>query len=726
MPITHRRTRTSPLAALAFAGAVLLAAPVRPAAGQEAFTFEQVRSYPYPAQLTASATGARIAWTLNEEGRRNVFVAEGASFTPRQLTRYMRDDAQELTSVSLSPDGRWVVYVRGGDFGSNWDDDAPVNPAGDPTPVTVKIWAVPFTGGEPKALGEGTDPVIAPTGDRVVFQRGGQLWVVPIDGSAEARRLFTARGSNGGAVFSPDGSRLAFTSGRGDHSFVGIYTNDSTPIRWIDPSIARDGSPRWSPDGRRIAFVRRPATGGAPDSLLVRRHVPWSIWTADAATGEARELWKAPETLAGSVPTTHGGTNLHYVAGGRVLFLSYHDGWPHLYSMNDTGARPGANTGGEPLLLTPGRYMVEHVSLSPDRRTVVFAGNTGPRADDIDRRHVVMVPVDRAEPRVMTPGEGIEWSPVITGDGATLAFLGGGATRPPLPKVMPVKGGEARELGADRIPAGFPTAKLVTPRSVTFKAADGVTVYGQIFEPVGRAQGKRPAVVYVHGGPPRQMLLGWHYSDYYANAYALNQYLASRGFVVLAVNYRLGIGYGHDFHRPPDAGTQGAAEYRDVKAAGEYLRSLPSVDGARIGIYGGSYGGYLTALALGRDSDLFAAGVDWHGVHDWTSDDGRRLGVGQWTYEPTDRDSAIALAWRSSPVASVSTWKSPVLFIHGDDDRNVRFSETVGLARRLDAAGVEYESIVVPDDTHHWMLHRNALLVARATAEFLERKLGME
>src|SRR5918999_222104 len=108
---------------------------------------------------------------------------------------------------------------------------------------------------------------------------------------------------------------------------------------------------------------------------------------------------------------------------------------------------------------------------------------------------------------------------------------------------------------------------------------------------------------------PRQMLLGWHYSDYYANAYAMNQYLASRGYIVLAINYRLGIGYGYEFHRPRNAGAQGASEYLDVKAAGEYLRSLPNVDPRRIGIYGGSYGGFLTALAIARDSDLFAAGV---------------------------------------------------------------------------------------------------------------------
>ena len=124
--------------------------------------------------------------------------------------------------------------------------------------------------------------------------------------------------------------------------------------------------------------------------------------------------------------------------------------------------------------------------------------------------------------------------------------------------------------------------------------------------------------MYIHGGPPRQMLLGWHYSDYYSNAYASNQYLANLGFVVLSVNYRLGIGYGFDFHQPPNAGTNGASEYLDIKAGGEWLAKQPHVDATRIGTYGGSYGGYLVALALGKDSKLFAAGVDIHGVHDRT------------------------------------------------------------------------------------------------------------
>ncbi len=683
--------------------------------GSGAFTIQQVRSYPFPNEMAAAPAGSKLAWAFNEQGRRNIWVAEGPDFRARQLTPYAEDDAQELTSIQISAGARpWVVYVRGGEHGSNWDDEVPVNPARSPEVPKVQIWAVPFAGGEPVALAEGADPVVSPRGDRVAFRKDGQIWAVPVDGSEPAKRLFYARGSSGDARWSPDGSKVAFVSNREDHSYVGVYSGDAAPIVWMAPSVSRDGSPRWSPDGTRVAFVRRPGSGGAPDSVFADRHSPWSVWTADATTGEARQIWKAPETLRGSTPSTHGGPNLHWAANNRIAFMSYQDGWPHLYSV------PAA--GGEALLLTPGGYMAEHVSMSPDGRFLIFAGNTGPDSLDIDRRHIVRVPTDRVAPEVLTPGDGIEWSPVVTGDGGQIAFLSATAQRPPLPAVMPARGGEKRLLAENRIPANFPAERLLTPKQVAFRAPDGVLVHGQLFEAPG-GPARKSAIVYVHGGPPRQMLLGWHYSDYYANAYSMNQYLASQGYVVLSVNYRLGIGYGYDFHRPPNAGARGAAEYQDVKAAGEFLQGLPGVDPERIGIYGGSYGGFLTAMALARDSDLFAAGVDIHGVHDWTTRRARGLLERESYEEAPDLDRAIEVAWESSPVSSVDGWRSPVLLIHGDDDRNVRFSETVDLVQRLVAAGVPYELLVIPDDTHHWMLHRNALRVNAATADFFERKL---
>ena len=311
---------------------------------------------------------------------------------------------------------------------------------------------------------------------------------------------------------------------------------------------------------------------------------------------------------------------------------------------------------------------------------------------------------------------------MVTGDGRTIALLTSGTRRPPLPAVLPVDGGTPKLLGADRIPADFPASPLVEPEKVVIPSVDGTPIHLQLFKPAGSGATKHPAMVYVHGGPPRQMLLGFHYWHYYASDYAVNQYLANQGFVVVSVNYRLGIGYGDRFMNPEHAGAAGASEYQDALAAGRYLAARPDVDPSRIGIWGGSYGGYLTALGLARNSDLFAAGVDLHGVHDRTAGD--RLRNLQLQYEkPADLDRAIEVMWKSSPVADMATWRSPVLLIHGDDDRNVQVSQTVDLVQRLRAQGVRFEELLIPDEIHDFLRYATWLEVSRATTDFLAREL---
>jgi len=680
--------------------------------------FLAFKKYPFPTGLTAASTGARLAWAMDEEGRRNIYVAEGPAYTPRKLTDFATDDGQEITSLTLSADGSWVVFVRGGDHGANWESGQPVNPAFGTEPFKVQVASIPFGGGPVKYLSEGDQPAVSPDGQTVAFIKSNQVWTAPTDGSAAAKNAFTTRGNVGSLKWSPDGRRLLFVSTRTDHSIIGIYTPGSPALKFIAPSFSRDESPQWSNDGIRIVFVRRPGTGGAPDSLLVNKPAPWSLYIADTIGEHATLLWKAPVTLRGSYPTTDGGANLHWAAGNTIVFLSYHDAWPHLYAIDASTPNP------KPLLLTPGAFMCEHIQLSPDKKYLLCSANTGSDPNDLERRHILMVPVDKPDARIMTPGEGLEWAPVLTGDGGAVAFISATPQRPPLPAVLRLgnqSNSNIQLLCQDRIPPDFPQNKLITPRAVTFTARDGVVVHADLFEPPGGTS-KKPAIVYIHRGPPRQMLLGWHYSDYYSNAYASNQYLASRGFVVLAVNYRLGIGYGFDFHKPANAGAAGATEYRDIKAAGEWLRRQKFVDTARIGVYGGSYGGFLTAMALAKDSRLFAAGVDFHGVHNWLTQSSIFTSFNDKYEKAPDYEKALKVAWQSSPVSAIATWRSPVLIIQGDDDRNVHFSESVDLIRRLEKKGVPYESLMIVDDTHHWMNFNNAVTVYSAAADFFVRK----
>lgn len=713
------------LLAVMLLGAALVSVHTRtaaqgpPPAARDAYSLNQVLGFTFPSELTAAARGQRFAWAMLQRGARSIWVADGPGFVPRAIVTYKDDDGQELSNLAFSADGRFVVYVRGGDHGANWPGEGGLepNPSSSPLQPRMQIWSVAVDGGKPVLLAEGDEPAPNPADGRVAFVKGREIWVVPADGSKPAQRMFFARGESGSPVWSPDGSSLAFVSGRGAISYVAIFAGDDRPIRYIAPSTSQDSDPHWSPDGSRIAFVRRPGRGGAARPPLELFPSPWAIWVGDVASGSATPAWQSPETAWGSYPRTEGGANLHWAAGERLVFLAELDGWPHLYSVQASG--------GAPLLLTPGAFMVEYVRMTPDRATVIYNANTGGDRDDIERRHLFAVPVDRAAPAPLTSGKGIEWAPVPSGDGTMLAYFGSDARRPPLPVVQPVRGGTARALAPELVAPDFPAPQLVEPEHVTFTAPDGLVIHGQLFKP-SDARGKSPAVVFVHGGPPRQMLLGWHYRYYYANSYAVNQYLANRGFLVLSVNYRLGIGYGRDFQVPARAGTRGASEYQDVLAGGQYLQSRPDVDPARVGIWGGSYGGFLTAMALGRNSDVFAAGVDLHGVHRRAAMPAAGLQVQAAVGDGITRahlDEMMRVAWDSSPASWVKTWKSPVLLIHGDDDRNVDVEETIDLAQRLRAAGVPFEEVIIPDDIHDFLLHRNWLRINQATAAFLERTL---
>jgi dipeptidyl aminopeptidase/acylaminoacyl peptidase len=699
------------LSIVLFFACAAFAAPAKHPAAKRArsgtFTIEQVLSAPYPTDLTPAPVKGMFAWVFNAEGKRNVWIAEpsrgSSGYSVRQLTNYTEDDGQDVGELVWTPDASAIVYVHGGDF--EFPKREYPNPARFAAGVEQDVFMVPISGGDPRKIAEGHSPAVSPDGQSVAYVLKGEIWLAKLDGGEKPQQLIHELGENSSLRWSPDSKSIAFVSARGDHSFIGVYSLGAKIVNYLDPSTDHDRDPVWSPDGTQIAFLRVPSS---TEHLFEphRSGPPWSIRIANAATGKGHEMWRAAEGPGSVFNEIVAEDQLMWGAGDRIVFPWERDGWTHLYSVPASG--------GEATLMTPGDFEVEHVAISPDHKAIVYSSNQ----NDIDRRHIWKVAVDGTQPEQLTTGTGLEMFPVFASDSHTVAILHSGPQWPLRPAVLG-RGNEMRDLADDQIPHEFPLQDLVTPRQVIFSAADGMYIHGQLFLPANANDGQRhPAIVFFHGGSRRQMLLGWHYMQYYSNAYGLNQYYANHGYVVLSVNYRSGIGYGLNFREALNYGADGASEFNDVEGAALYLRTRPDVDPKRIGLWGGSYGGYLTALGLARASDLYAAGVDMHGVHDWN------IEIGNWiTYDPAAHAEAARLAYESSPIASVKTWRSPVLLIQGDDDRNVQFSQMGELADALRKQGVPYQELVFPDEIHDFLRHTTWLRAYTAGAQFFAEQL---
>ena len=494
-------------------------------------TIAQILSAPFASDLVAAPTGERIAWLLNIEGKRNVWVADGPNFKARQLTRYDKDEGQELTNLSFTSDGKWLVFVRGGD--PNQSGEIP-NPTNNLSGAEQAIYAVAWDDGRVIKLADGSDPVVSPVSPDVVFAARGLLWLNVLnpndkDLTKKAQPLFLARGNNYSPNWSPDGKRLAFISARGDHNFIGVLDPASDAIKYLSPSIDRDSYPRWSPDGKRIAFVRQPTRGTKRPLMMEEMPDPWAIWVADVESGKAREVWRSGNKLEDAPPRMAAERLLQWAAEDRLVFQSEQDGWQHLYSISANG--------GEAKLLTPGNYEIEDMTLTPDKKSLVFSANK----NDLDGRDLFRVAVAGGSVEAITTNERLEWNPVVLSSGK-LAYLGSEVRKAGAPYIHANLAATAQSIA---VAAEASAAQLVTPQAVTFKAADGIEIHGQLFlPPNAKASDKLPAVIFSHGGPTRQMWLGWHSMYYYHQTYGGNQYLASKGYAVLSVNYRGGVGYG--------------------------------------------------------------------------------------------------------------------------------------------------------------------------------------
>jgi dipeptidyl aminopeptidase/acylaminoacyl peptidase len=636
---------------------------------------------PVASQMTGARDVQRFAWVENRAGARNLWVAD-AGQPARQITRYAEDDGMMLYELALSPDGKRLAFVRGGD--DEFPDGKIPNTASAVSSPGQQVFVVGDDGVDPTPIGDGHLPVFSPDGQRIAFIKRGEIWLWQ---SGKPARIASVSGEVTDLKWTPDGKRLYFVDNRDDHAFVAFLDVDAPRLTYMDPALGTSAEPALSPDASQIAYIqyRDPPAGAAPDGGPY-----WSIRVADAATGKARTVWTAPQGMGGRYAGTRQ-HNLYWSKQGKLLFPWERSGFLHVYAID-------AAKGGEPRELTPGKFEVETFVLGTDD-VLTFAAN----ADETDRRHFWQVPATGGAAKRITSGKGSESLPLFAG--GLLAGIATDARHPGHPVVA--KGlsplGDLAELKG-----------AIEPEAVTYAAEDGVTVHAQLFR--GKGKGPRPALIFVHGGPRRQMLLGFHPSQYYSNAYIMNQALAAHGYTVLSVNYRSGTGYGQAFRDAPDIARGGASEYRDVLGGGRWLAAQKDVAPDKIGIWGGSWGGYLTALALARNSDLFKAGADFHGVHTMLKPVENNI--------PPDQQASIRQKqWDSSPMGSIEKWRSPVLLIHGDDDKNVDFGQSLLLARELSARRIPFEELVFPNERHEFFRTADWLAAYRRTTAFFDEKL---
>ena len=446
--------------------------------------------------------------------------------------------------------------------------------------------------------------------------------------------------------------------------------DEPRPASKPEPAAKRDvrwGSPMLSPDGR-IAVVSVRAADNAERWLA----------TVDPATGATKILDKAKDEA-----WVRDGGQGWLPDSKRVWFLAEHDGWMHLYTVDATT--------GERKQLTTGKFEIDGVELSPDGRTFYFQSTEVHPGE----RQLYAMSVDGG-PRTKLTSEAGSHQGAISPDNSTFGLVSSFANRPPEVFVRANKADAAAVKVTTSPSAEWSAQKWIEPQLVTYKARDGAEVSARLYTPemVGaKRDPKAPAVIFVHGAGYLQNAHKY-WSTYYRE-YMFHHLLASRGYVVLDPDYRASAGYGRDW-RTAIYRWMGGHDLNDVVDGAAYLAKSHKVDAKRVGVYGGSYGGFITLMALFTSPDTFAAGAALRPVTDWAHYNH------QYTSNILNEPQGDGDAYRkSSPIYFAEGLKSPLLIAHGMVDVNVHFQDSVRLAQRLIELRKEnWELAVYPVEDH--------------------------
>jgi dipeptidyl aminopeptidase/acylaminoacyl peptidase len=695
------------------AGCVAHGAPPQ-SSDSRRLTIDQLIDIKHPSNPLWAPDGRHVVFVWDRAGVSKVYAADAASSVsspgePRELTAA----GASLAGAFWSTDGRALMISKDGD-----------------------LWRVPIDGSAATAVW--TTPQIesnvtpSPDGAKVAFVRaaagassqaspagggrgrggagGNELWVRSL---ADGRETLVARGDDksiGGVSWSPDGTHVLFTEGAHTirHEQTPAYSG-SKIIYTITENVPGDTMVVPAAGGTPKALAAGGGFGGRrwldPRHFLVDRTSAdfkrRTTMMVDINGGEPQTLHEDVEEKFWSMTGDAGGNAQPSPDGKWIAFLSDRDGWDHLYVMpapgsdvarrlppppglRRTGQPSGSLQPGEPIQITKGEFESWRPTWSPDSTRIAYDANEPGHYGD---RHLYVATLgadpSHATIAALTTGRGTDIAPAWSPDGTRLVYQHTDAHNSADLWTVDAKPNAAPVRLSDSMPKAIDKSALVEPEMVSYKGPDGQTVPAWLFVPknLDRSR-KHPAIVWIHGDGVNQNYDGWHVQRNYAVYYSFHQYLLQKGYVVIAPDYRGSIGYGRKWREGVYMDV-GGKDAKDAWMAANYLKTLPYVDTDRVGVWGLSYGGFFTLIAVTDQPRLFRAAVDVAGVVDyamyyedpyhggWTAS---RIGT------PAEHPDVYANA---SPISHVDRLEHPLLILHGTSDVNVPYLHSVRLIDEL-------------------------------------------
>jgi dipeptidyl aminopeptidase/acylaminoacyl peptidase len=635
-------------------------------AAKNRLTIEQLIDIKHPSSPVWSPDGRKVAFIWERAGVSNIYVSnlQGRA-EPTALTSY--SDGR-LRRIFFSPDGQTIYFARNGD-----------------------LWRVAVTGGEPHpawrtALGDG-DFVPSPDRTRIAVAvnngegQGSDLVVRSLSDGSQAK-IAHHDISIDSPAWSPDGSEICYAGG------AKLIAHDSSPaysgrkLIYANPeyvpgvlyAVSSSGGPplaigttgdydafSWV-DSTRIVFARQ------SNQFKTR-----TIYLANLRDGQPKPIHEDNEEKFWSLPDWETGTEPQPSPDGHwIAFLSDQDGWDHIYVI--------PSTGGTPIQITKGHFEAWRLVWSHDSTRIAFDANEPDRPGD-RRVGIATLGADPAHANVtyITEGRGTNIEPRWSRDDSRLVYQHTDTRNSADLYVIDATANAKPIRLSDSMPKGIDRSSFVEPEFVHYPGPDGQSVPAWLFVPQDMDRSKKhPAIIWIHGDGINQNYDGWHVQRNYAVYYSMHQYLLQQGYVVIAPDYRGSIGYGRDWRNGVYMDV-GGNDAKDAWMAADYLKTLPYVDSSRMGVWGLSYGGFFTLIAMTDQPTLFRTGIDVAGVvdyemyyndpyhGDWTES---RIGT------PQQNPKVYA---KASPISHIDRLARPLLVLHGTADVNVPFIESVWL-----------------------------------------------